>query len=174
MRSYTFTLDNKTYTSCDLTEDFEFTITPTMIERASCGDPEKCVVAQGLIAAVRKRFSGMVKLTGIQIGNWGAHICLDNGKAFRGILTKNLRHAIKLFDRAGEGNRLWVLDPGTYVLKAPRSSAKLGARPANSSQSRKWGQRGVPGAPTGGRNMLRRKVLNPATRSIVRLQACGL
>lgn len=103
-----------------------FTITAAHVRKALCKDPANCVIAQ----AVRAQYGFQFEM--ILVGASIIKVYMK-GKVIRFATPKNLREALRRFDRT----KLWDLPAGTYTIHPPTKTARLGGRPNRWKKHRK-------------------------------------
>ena len=110
----------------DATRPLEFRITNEQVKIARQGDPQHCVVAEGLSACLGDYFDG------VEVGAAFTKVYTGD-KVTRYRTPKALRKAIPVFDRTGK----WLLPPGTYRLLTVDPAHKLGHKKKKSKPKKK-------------------------------------
>jgi hypothetical protein len=104
-------------------------ITEQDIQRATCGDPRQCVVAQ---SARRSFGKHMVE---VLVYKTVVHVIFQKGagifESVRYVLDGKLLTGVHEFDlsRKPDGSGAWKLGPGLYSLSVPSPSDRHGGRP---------------------------------------------
>jgi len=115
------------YTDAVLPQTLE--ITDQDIQRAKCGDPRQCVVAQSARRSFGKR---MVE---VLVYKTVVHVIFQKGEgvyeSIRYAIGDKLLAGIHDFDssRKPDGSGTWKLGPGLYTLSVPSPSDRHGGRP---------------------------------------------
>lgn len=109
-----------------------FKIEQADIDKADCGDPNYCVVAQALMRAFGDFFEG------VEVGSTCVHV-ITPGIIVRYATPNKIRRQIPVFDKTGK----WDLPPGEYhlqVFKKPASrwdkKRNSGSRPQDMFKAR--------------------------------------
>lgn len=114
----------KKLTAQDATKPLTFKIAAAHVNGAQCKDPNNCVVAQAVRAALGDFFES------IEVGITVTKI-YTNGRILRYATPHALRRAIPIFDET----KRWELPHGEYTLNTVPPQAKLGAR------GNRWGRK---------------------------------
>lgn len=112
------TTDNRNQVD-DAKKPHSFTIRTKHIEKAQCGDPAQCVIAQALNDSMGAFFDG------VEVGATITKVFYP-GRIVRFATPAKLRKALITFDKTGA----WNLPEGTYTLLPPSPTARLGGRPS--------------------------------------------
>jgi hypothetical protein len=115
----------------DAPVDMPVRITKRHIERAVCGDPQYCVIAQALREALSVNVATGT-LEKVEVGSRITKVYVTN-KEIRYATPPAFTQSIRVFDVTGQ----WELPSGEYALIAPPKSLRLGYKPPPHKQGKK-------------------------------------